>query len=115
LIHRVGLDGDELTRALGQGRTFSGVTIAWPLPDGHRRRLVTLSAAPIFGRRRELLGFRGFGVLGEEIESAGALAAEQAENARPAETAGFESARPPKSRSLEVEAEARERAGELVA
>ena len=119
LIRRAGLDGDELTRALGQGRTFSGVTVTWPLPDGRRRRLVTLSAAPIFGRHRELLGYRGFGVLGEEIEAAdasrGALAADQAEDARPAETAGFESARPPEGCGPDAEAEARESAAAPIA
>ena len=93
LVRRVGLDGGELMRALGQGRTFFGVTVAWPLPDVRRRRLVTLSAAPLFGRRRECLGYRGFGLLGEEIEAAGApegeLAAKQAEDGL-METPGFD-------------------------
>src|SRR6185437_4442548 len=117
LIRRVGLDGDELTLALGRGRTFSGVTLAWPLPDG-RRRLVTLSAAPLFGRGRGLLGYRGFGVLGEEIEASGAPegehAAEHGEDARPAEIAGFESARPPEGCGLETEVRARESGAETI-
>jgi PAS domain S-box-containing protein len=70
-FHRAGLDwGDELVRALGERRTFSGVTVAWPLREAGRRRLIALSAAPLFGRRREFLGYRGFGVLGQEIEAA---------------------------------------------
>jgi PAS domain S-box-containing protein len=111
LIRRVGLDGDELMRALGEGRTFSGVTVAWPLSNVRRRRLVTLSAAPLFGRHREFLGYRGFGVLGGEIEAAGApegeFAAEQAEDARPVETAEFESPRPPTVCGLEAEVKTR--------
>ena len=40
-----------------------------PLAGLDRRRLIALSAAPMFGRHREFLGYRGFGVLGEEIEA----------------------------------------------
>jgi PAS domain S-box-containing protein len=71
LLHRVGLNrGDELIRVLGERQTFSRVTLEWPLPGLDRRRLIALSAAPMFGRQREFLGYRGFGVLGEEIEVA---------------------------------------------
>ena len=62
--------GDELVRALAGRQTFSRIAVGWPLLGSDRRRLVTLSAAPLFGRRREFLGYRGFGVLGEEIEAA---------------------------------------------
>ena len=62
--------GDELIRVLGNRQTFSGVTVEWPLSGLDRRRLIALSAAPMFGRQREFLGYRGFGVLGEEIEAA---------------------------------------------
>jgi PAS domain S-box-containing protein len=69
LLHRVGLNrGDELIRVLGERQTFSRVTVEWPLSGLGRRRLIALSAAPMFGRQREFLGYRGFGVLGEEIE-----------------------------------------------
>jgi PAS domain S-box-containing protein len=69
-LRRAGLDGgDALARALGERRTFSGLTVGWPLSGSAGRRVVALSAAPIFGRRREFLGYRGFGVLGEEIEA----------------------------------------------
>jgi PAS domain S-box-containing protein len=73
LLHRVGLDrGDELIRVLGERQTFSRVTVEWPLSGLDRRRLIALSAAPMFGRQREFLGYRGFGVLGEEIEAVAA-------------------------------------------
>ena len=71
LLGRAELDGGgELVRALAGRQTFSGIAVGWPLPGSDRRRLVTLSAAPLFGRRREFLGYRGFGVLGEEMEAA---------------------------------------------
>ena len=70
LLRRTGLDGAAaLARALGERQTFSGLTVEWPLSGVARRRMVALSAAPIFGRDREFLGYRGFGVLGEEIEA----------------------------------------------
>ena len=69
-LRRVGLDGGgALARALGERRTFSGLTVEWPLSGSAGRRVAALSAAPIFGRRREFLGYRGFGVLGQEIEA----------------------------------------------
>jgi PAS domain S-box-containing protein len=68
-FRRVGMDGgDELFCAVGERGTFSRVTLEWPLPGLDRRRLIALSAAPMFGRQREFLGYRGFGVLGEEID-----------------------------------------------
>ena len=71
LLRRAELDGgSELVRAVGGRQTFSGISIGWPLPGSDRRRLVILSAAPLFGRHREFLGYRGFGVLGEEIDAA---------------------------------------------
>ncbi|MBV8795151.1 MAG: PAS domain S-box protein, partial [Hyphomicrobiales bacterium] len=70
LFSRIGLDhGDELIRVLGERQTFSRLILEWPLSARDRRRLITLSAAPVFGRHREFLGYRGFGVLGEEIET----------------------------------------------
>jgi PAS domain S-box-containing protein len=69
-FRRVGLDrGDELVRVVGERETFSRVTLEWPLSGLDRRRLIALSAAPLFGRQREFLGYRGFGVLGEEIDA----------------------------------------------
>ena len=70
LVGRIGLEGsDALVRVLGERRTFSGLMVEWPLDGVDRRRIVALSAAPIFGRHREFLGYRGFGVLSEEIEA----------------------------------------------
>jgi PAS domain S-box-containing protein len=70
LLGRAGLEGGgDLVRAIARRQTFSDVTIGWPLPGGARRRLIALSAAPLFARHREFLGYRGFGVLGEEIDA----------------------------------------------
>ena len=95
LLLRAGLTGgDDLIRALGNRQTFSGVTVEWPLSGFGGRRLIALSAAPMFGRQREFLGYRGFGVLGEEIEAAaapdGAVPAELAEDHRSALSEAFE-------------------------
>ncbi len=95
LLRRAGLTGgDDLIRALGNRQTFSGVTVEWPLSGFGGRRLIALSAAPMFGRQREFLGYRGFGVLGEEIEAAaapgGAVPAELAEDHRSALSEAFE-------------------------
>ena len=94
-FRRVGLDrGDELARVVGERETFSRVTLEWPVPGLDRRRLIALSAAPMFGRQREFLGYRGFGVLGEEIEtvavSEGNVSTELAEDHRSALPEAFE-------------------------
>ena len=84
LRRRAGLArGDELIRLVGERQTFSGVTVEWPLPGLDRRRLIALSAAPMFGRHREFLGYRGFGVLGAEIEAV--VAPEDPVSAEPVE------------------------------
>jgi PAS domain S-box-containing protein len=83
-FRRVGLDGgDEFIRVVGERQTFSHVAVEWPLSGLDRRRLIALSAAPMFGRQREFLGYRGFGLLGEEIEAVAAP-----EGKMPAELAG---------------------------
>ena len=94
-FRRVGLDGgDELARVLGERQTFSRVTLEWPLSGLDRRRLIALSAAPMFGRQREFLGYRGFGVLGEEIDAVampeGKMSAELAGDDRSALPEAFE-------------------------
>ena len=71
--------GGELVRVLAGRKTFSGIAIGWPLPGSDRRRLVTLSAAPLFGRHREFLGYRGFGVLAEDVDAEPAPAAYDAQ------------------------------------
>ncbi len=94
-FRRVGLDGgDELARVLGERETFSRITLEWPLSGLDRRRLIALSAAPMFGRQREFLGYRGFGVLGEEIDAVampeGKMSAEPAGDDRSALPEAFE-------------------------
>ena len=94
-FRRVGMDGgDELARVVGERETFSRVTLEWPLSGLDRRRLIALSAAPMFGRQREFLGYRGFGVLGEEIDAVAMpedkLSAELAGDDRSALPAAFE-------------------------
>jgi PAS domain S-box-containing protein len=99
-FRRVGLDrGDELARVVGERETFSRVTLEWPLPGFDRRRLIALSAAPILGRHREFLGYRGFGVLGEEI----AVVA-MPEGNRSAEFAGDDRSAPPEAFEPESQA-----------
>ena len=76
-VRRAELDGGEaLARALDERRTFSGLRVERPLPEPGRRRRVALSAAPLFGRHREFLGYRGFGVLGQESEAVVTLEAD---------------------------------------
>jgi PAS domain S-box-containing protein len=94
-FRRVGLDrGDELVRVVGERETFSRVSLEWPLSGLDRRRLIALSAAPMFGRQREFLGYRGFGVLGEEIDAVampeGNMSAELAGDDRSALPEAFE-------------------------
>jgi len=77
LIRRADLEGgDDLIRALDGQQTFSGIAVGWRLPGSDRRRLVTLSGAPLFGRHRDFLGYRGFGVLGKETGGAAAVEAD---------------------------------------
>ena len=103
-FRRVGMDGgDELARVVGEQETFSRVTLEWPWSGLDRRRLIALSAAPMFGRQREFLGYRGFGVLGEEIDAVAMpednLSAELAGDDRSALPAAFEpEPRRPKAR-----------------
>ncbi len=92
-FRRVGMDGgDELARVVGERETFSRVTLEWPLPGLDRRRLIVLSAAPMFGRQREFLGYRGFGVLGVEID-----AVAMPEGKTLTETAGDDRSGPPEA------------------
>src|ERR1700722_9278464 len=120
LLGRVGMaEGDELARVVGERETFSGVILKWPLPGLDRRRLIALSAAPMFGRHREFLGYRGFGVLGEEIESDAAseshVPAELAEGHRSALAGAFEAEPSSPTSEAEPAVEATESVGERVA
>ncbi len=111
LVRRAEFDsGDELVRVLGRRQTFAGVGVGWPLPDSDRRRAVALSAAPLFGRNREFLGYRGFGVLGEDIEPASSPQAEAApapgEDGQPPEAMAVEPGHAPAADQPEAEPEA---------
>ena len=115
LLRRAQLDGrDELVRALAGRQTFSAIAVGWPLPGSDQRRLVTLSAAPLFGRRREFLGYRGFGVLGEEIDGAASDRADLAlvEDARPPEAAAVAAAAAPAADEAQAEGLASDSAAE---
>jgi len=95
LLRRAKLErGGELVRVTAERQTFSDIMVGWPLLGGDRRRLVALSAAPQFGRHREFLGYRGFGVLGEEVDAPrpqeADLTPEPAEEALPRETTTLE-------------------------
>ncbi len=95
LLRRAKLErGGELVRVIAERQTFSDIMVGWPLVGGDRRRLVALSAAPQFGRHREFLGYRGFGVLGEEVHAPrpqeADLTPEPAEEALPRETTTLE-------------------------
>ncbi len=117
-VRRAELDGGEaLARALAERRTFAGLRVEWPLPEPGRRRRVALSAAPLFGRHREFLGYRGFGVLGQETE---AVAAPEA-GVSPAPPEGdrleieeFEPGRAPLAGALEMQPEPDEAAAGLI-
>jgi PAS domain S-box-containing protein len=126
-LRRAGLDGgDALARALGERRTFSGLTVEWPLSGAAGRRVVALSAAPIFGRNREFLGYRGFGVLGNAIEAEVQPHESAAEPIEPslelAPTDMREAASPPEAseadapsaHDLDAEGQAREAASEPI-
>jgi PAS domain S-box-containing protein len=114
LLRRAELDRrDELVRALAGRQTFSAIAVGWPLPGSDRRRLVTFSAAPLFGRQREFLGYRGFGVLGEEIDAASDHAdLALAEDARPPEAAAVDAAGAPAADEAQAEGQASDSAAE---
>ena len=117
LLRRAGLGGgDKLIRVLGNRQTFSGATVEWPLSEFGGRRLITLSAAPMFGRQREFLGYRGFGVLGEAIEAAAVSESdplpEQKQDDRSTQIEAFELEPMPLADDLESEVQTRESVAE---
>ena len=114
LLRRAGLEGGAaLMRVVGERQTFSGLTVKWPLSQVGRCRLITLSAAPLFGRNREFLGYRGFGLLGEEVDSApeAGLPAEQAEDDSSALPVAFDRERAAAAGDLGAEEQACESEG----
>jgi len=57
-----GLDPEDRVRAaVATGKTWSGITLYWPV-DGGGRLPVELSGLPIYDQNREFAGYRGFGV-----------------------------------------------------
>jgi PAS domain S-box-containing protein len=63
-------NGDALVAAVRRRETFSGVTVLWRAGAGARAIPVTWSGAPLLGAAREVVGFKGFGKIGDEIEAA---------------------------------------------
>ena len=62
IAEEFGLDPDgRVMEAIATRNTWSGVTVNWPV-DGGGRLPVELSGLPIYDRRRNFAGFRGFGV-----------------------------------------------------
>lgn len=71
----VGLTWDEVARSVvedpdgavaalfAQRRTWSGRSIAWSMDNAARQVPVDWAGMPVFGPDRELVGFRGFGLL----------------------------------------------------
>jgi len=57
-----GLD-PAFAAALATRRSWSGVSVDWPLETPQCRAPVTLGAMPIYDGARNFLGFRGFGVM----------------------------------------------------
>ena len=70
LLSRVQITrGDELASVVAARETFADALVEWPAARAGRVRHIALSAAPLFGPHREFMGYRGYGLLGEEIES----------------------------------------------
>jgi signal transduction histidine kinase len=70
----LGIDAEErLARAFSQTKSWSGIEVQWPLEKGGAVS-TTLGAVPIFDEDRRFTGFRGYGVLRFENESADARA-----------------------------------------
>lgn len=60
---------DAVSDCLTRGETWSGATVLWRVADTDRAVPVNMAGAPILGRDREFLGFRGFGLCRTEIRS----------------------------------------------
>src|SRR6185312_14491515 len=57
-----GLDpGERMREAIATRKTWSGITLYWPV-DGGGRLPVELSGVPMFDENRAFTGYRGFGV-----------------------------------------------------
>jgi hypothetical protein len=59
----LGLDpAGRVAQAVASHETWSNITISWPIEGGDERLDVELAGLPSFGRSRNFLGYRGFGV-----------------------------------------------------
>lgn len=65
---------DRVLRAVATQRTFSGITVRWPVDDSDMRLPVELSALPLHDRTRRFVGYRGFAVC-RDLDALGRLAA----------------------------------------
>jgi PAS domain S-box-containing protein len=65
---------DRVLRAVATRRTFSGITVRWPVDGSDVRLPVELSALPLHDRARRFVGYRGFGVC-RDLDALGRLAA----------------------------------------
>lgn len=65
---------DRVLRAVATQRTFSGITVRWPVDDSDLRLPVELSALPLHDRTRRFVGYRGFAVC-RDLDALGRLAA----------------------------------------
>jgi len=65
---------DRVLRAVATQRTFSGITVRWPVDDSDLRLPIELSALPLHDRTRRFVGYRGFAVC-RDLDALGRLAA----------------------------------------
>ncbi|WP_052954856.1 PAS domain-containing sensor histidine kinase [Microvirga vignae] len=64
LTHRVVTDPEgEIAGFFARGETWSGRTVFWSLEEQAKQVPVDWAGMPVFGAGRELIGFRGFGLL----------------------------------------------------
>jgi PAS domain S-box-containing protein len=78
----------EFARAMTGRATFGSVSALWLDADGKQNLVALMSGSPVFDRRREFLGYRGFGVFTGAIEPrARSSAASSPADAAPAQVA----------------------------
>lgn len=65
---------DRVLRAVATQRTFSGITMRWPVDGSDLRLPVELSALPLYDSARRFAGYRGFAVC-RDLDALGRLAA----------------------------------------
>jgi len=81
------LDSDgRIASALAERKTWSGITVLWPVDGSDERLAVEMSGLPVFDRDRQFEGFRGFGICrdGARLTSLDHMRASQPAAAAPA-------------------------------